>query len=83
MLKRGVEQIENNRWYVTKDNIRAYKDMVPYMFVREQNIMERNFTDGQLEIRDTITQYARREITLENFIKKANDVVFMIEAEDI
>lgn len=83
LLQLGIVQIESNKWYVSDNQIAAYQSMADRMCVRKQNILERNSTEGVLEIRGRTLQYIARTISLKEFVSDVDRIVYMINAEDI
>ncbi|MEG0493727.1 MAG: hypothetical protein RR696_11045, partial [Clostridia bacterium] len=65
------------------NQIAAYQSMADRMCVRKQNILERNSTEGVLEIRARTLQYIARTISLKEFVSDVDRIVYMIHAEDI
>ena len=74
--------IEASRWYISREQIDLYFQLTNRMAVRCQNILERNSTDGTLEIQNDINRYGRGEITSKQFLSSANQVLQMIVGED-
>ena len=75
-------EIEDSRWVVSAEQITQYQAFTKQFCVREQNLLERNSTNGTLEILDQVNQYVQRAFTPEQFAKEANRVVQMVLAEE-
>jgi hypothetical protein len=75
-------QIEDSRWMVSAEQIAQYQAFTKQFCVREQNLLERNSTNGTLEILDQVNRYVQRALTPDQFAKEANRVVQMVLAEE-
>lgn len=74
--------IEASRWLITPGQLADYQRLTSSIAVRPQSLLERNSTDGTLEIQSLIAQYADRRLTLEPFVSQANQIVRMILEEE-
>jgi hypothetical protein len=73
--------IEASRWYISREQIDLYFQLTKKMAVRCQNILERNSANGTLEIQNDINRYGKGEISSNQFLRSANQVLQMIIGE--
>ena len=73
--------IEASRWYISREQIDLYFQLTKKMAVRCQNILERNSANGTLEIQKDINRYGKGEISSNQFLRSANQVLQMIIGE--
>lgn len=82
LVEEQLERIDQNQWRISPETITAYQQFTDALFVRDQNILERNSTDGTLEIDSLIRRYSNKEITQEAFLNAADRLILFIETED-
>lgn len=82
LVEEQLANADQNKWVISPDTIAAYQQLAGSLFVRDQNILERNASDGTLEIQSLVRRYVHRELTLDMFIRAADERILFIKAED-
>lgn len=82
LVEGELANMDQYQWHISPETISAYQQLTEALFVRDQNILERNSSDGTLEIKSLVQRYINREMTLDMFIRSADEMILFIEAED-
>lgn len=77
-----IDHLNSNRWLISQENIDAFSNIVPFLYIRKYSPLGSFDKQGDLAINSLIDQYAQKQISSSDFLSTLDRKISLILLEN-